>query len=64
MWNKQSVGEKTVKKNGQDEPGDFGEGRKGYRLLKDIECNSLYSTESPCGLLFYVCSMYILTPDS
>ena len=30
-------GRKDSKKNGQDEPGDFGEGRKSYRLLKDIE---------------------------
>ena len=48
MWNKQSVGEKTVKKNGQDEPGDFGEGRKGYRLLKDIEYSSQCYTVDPC----------------
>ena len=38
-WNEQSVGEKRVKDNGQDELGEFGEGGKGdlgCKILREI----------------------------
>ena len=41
-------GRKGSKSNSHDELGDLGEGRKGYRLFKDIEYSTQCYTVDPC----------------